>query len=342
MSELTTVAGYVDQGWLTPSAYLSLYYVSLCWVAVLVCLFAYTTRAFYVNDFPVLWPLRVLRGMGSLSASVLYIPLVYLLLSGFTCGTQEAEAAMWAAEGYVCYSGGHLVQAVVSVVLTVAFVVLAALFAGLVFDSNPLSLSLAAKAHGRADLVFIVLKTALIIVAEVFSRSIGQYVVVAVIGAGAVVWVATYAVMMPFTNHNANRLQLALACTFAWGAIALALATALPSYDASIMLYVGAPAAAAAGVFIADHNASRISLVPVASLRSSYEVRSVALRQQQQAVSDTPRTLAILTPVSSCQTLSPGRDMHNTAHAPFPICACLRWSSRHATCCTRPCGATSR
>jgi hypothetical protein len=97
---------------------------------------------------------------------------------------QEYASGYWESAGYACYQGGHIAQVrkvfgqpivtvdmtscyssshvVSQVILTsafiFAFVTMAVLFNFLVFDSNPLSVSVAAKAHGRADLVFLACK----------------------------------------------------------------------------------------------------------------------------------------------------------------------------------------
>ena len=42
----------------------------------------------------------------------------------------------WAEAGIACYEGGHLAQAVISGVLSVAFVALCALFSLVIYDSN--------------------------------------------------------------------------------------------------------------------------------------------------------------------------------------------------------------
>ena len=235
VSGLTTVAGYVLHGWVTPSAYFALFYISLVWVATFVGLFVYAGYGFYNNSFPLLWPLRVLRSMGTISAAYAFIPLFYLILSVFTCGLDE-DANYWSDAGYTCYAGGHLALAVIAGTLAAVFLALATLFTSVVFDSNPLSTSLSAKAHGRADLLLLLLKSALVVVVEVFPNSLGQWTVVGFVCAGAVVWVGTFASMLPMLDHRANRLQLSLAATFAWAATCAALGTALPGFDAAIMV----------------------------------------------------------------------------------------------------------
>lgn len=66
--------------------YLTLFYLAIAYVAVLVGLFVWALLCFIRNSWPVLWPLKALRAMGGLSATTLFIPLFYLLMSGFNCG----------------------------------------------------------------------------------------------------------------------------------------------------------------------------------------------------------------------------------------------------------------
>jgi hypothetical protein len=110
---------------------------------------------------------------------------------------QEYASEFWAQTKYACFEGGHIVQvsarksvvciallvcsslrqscelvgfvsisvnsscdlqAAVSAILLVLFVTLSGMFTLLVFDSHPLSPNPLAKAHGRADLIFLVCK----------------------------------------------------------------------------------------------------------------------------------------------------------------------------------------
>jgi hypothetical protein len=82
----------------TAGVYLFFFYLSLLYVSVLVGLFVWAIYCFVLNNWPVLWPLKMLRSMGSLSATTLFIPLLYLLVSGFSCGDKVSTAARGRAE----------------------------------------------------------------------------------------------------------------------------------------------------------------------------------------------------------------------------------------------------
>ena len=160
--------------------YLVAFYCALIYVALLMSLFVWALVCFVRNEWPVLWPLKALRAMGGLSATTLFIPLFYLLMSGYNCGDGEAAASHWSAAGIACASGGFIFQASVTTLLLVgcalsgwgyhpristprcfdlvAVVAVAGLFTLVVFDSNPMSVNPSAKAHGRADLAFLICK----------------------------------------------------------------------------------------------------------------------------------------------------------------------------------------
>ena len=65
--------------------YLIAYCVAVAYVLVLAALFVWVARCCATKIWAAAWPLKLLRIMGDLSSSVLFIPLVYLLLSGFSC-----------------------------------------------------------------------------------------------------------------------------------------------------------------------------------------------------------------------------------------------------------------
>jgi len=209
--------------------------------------------------------------MGTTSATLLFIPLTYLLTSGFACHDKK-EVPFWQELGYSCYTGGHLAQTVIAAGFTLAFIALCSLFALVYFDSNPLSPNLAAKAHGRADFVVLVTKTLLVVLVEVYPHSIGHIPLTAIVAVSAIVWLGVFVYMLPFHHHLMNRLNIALAATYAWIVTCLILAEAVPGFDSAIMMYAGVPLAAASGVLVADYRAARIDASPIARLDSPYEV----------------------------------------------------------------------
>ncbi len=92
-------------------------------------------------------------------------------------------------------------QVVIASLLIVAFVVLAGLFALLVFDSSPLSVNAAAKAHGRADAIFLACKIVLVILVEVWPHAISSWVLAVVILLTGFLWGGAFLALMPYYHH---------------------------------------------------------------------------------------------------------------------------------------------
>jgi len=68
-----------------PVAYWVGFFGSLAWVAVYAALQLWAIVSFSRNNIPVIWPLKVLRTIASISCTVAYIPLFQFLLSVYVC-----------------------------------------------------------------------------------------------------------------------------------------------------------------------------------------------------------------------------------------------------------------
>lgn len=145
------------------AVHLAVFYIAVGIVATFLGLFTYTMYGF-ISGRLVLWPLRILSAIGALCAAELYIPLLSTLLSNFYCNVNpHAATSYWRQEGFTCYQGGHLAQTVIVMVLLAGLIPLAMGFSLLFYDPMMLSRSVAARSHGRADFVFLALKTVLVI-----------------------------------------------------------------------------------------------------------------------------------------------------------------------------------
>lgn len=82
LAELTTVPGYTS--WMSAGVFAGLVYLAMVWAAALLALVGWCAYAF-ATQRKAQTPERLLATMGAASAGVLYIPLLYLLLSTFTC-----------------------------------------------------------------------------------------------------------------------------------------------------------------------------------------------------------------------------------------------------------------
>ena len=75
--------------------------------------------------------------------------------------------------------------------------------------------------------------------------------------------------MLPFVDHKSNRMQLAIASAYSWTCASLVIGYVAPRFDAAIMVYLGVPVAAAAGVLLVDRRAMWIFAAPISALHSA-------------------------------------------------------------------------
>ena len=139
-----------------------------------------------------------------------FIPVFTLLMSGFACGEHSA-VHFWYEAGVECHSLGYLVQSAISVVLTAGFVALCSLFSLVFYDSNSMSPNIVAKAHGRADLCFLCVKTVLVVFVDTFPSVMPTPALAAVVALCGAAWVGSLLYFMPFFDHRWNRFHLAQA-----------------------------------------------------------------------------------------------------------------------------------
>jgi hypothetical protein len=120
------------------------------------------------------------------------------------------ENPMWQNPGYVCYTGGHLAQTVITAALTFVFVILCGLFSLVYYDCDPLTINLGAVAHGRADFLFLIVKTILVVFVDVFPKSTGNETLCAMVVVASAVLVVVYTATMPYLHHLMNKLTLGI------------------------------------------------------------------------------------------------------------------------------------
>jgi len=267
---------------MSAQAYMGLFYACLAWAATFIAFFGWAMMGYLRSSFTVLWPLKVVRLMGSFSATVAFIPIFSMLMSGFVCSPDINP--FWAGAGVACFQGAHLVQSVISGVIIILFVALVSLFSLIFYDNSAVSANIVAKAHGREDFALMFLKTLLVLCVETFPSVFPTTALVALIFLGGFVWVCSVTYFMPFFEHRWNRFHMAKATSFCFLGASLALSELYPDTDAAVTVYLGMPLAAVLGVFIADWRAHWVYSKPASLLSTPYEVEYKVRQMIHEAV----------------------------------------------------------
>jgi hypothetical protein len=255
--------------WLASSAHVILFFIAVAWVLVLVTLTFHAMYQFVTNKFTSLFSLRIVRTMGQLSAGILFIPLLSMLASTFECTSPENG---WRASGYDCSTTGFLVLEVLSIALSVSLFFLSSMFALVFYDSNPLSKNLIAKAHGRVELIFLIAEVLLVFVCNIFNRQLNPWVIVATLVGSAALWLAALLLLMPFYRHAMNTANIVIACLFLYSSLCMVFNEGYEAIDAAVMIYLGAPAAALAGIALSNMRATQIVKTPPIRMNSVFDI----------------------------------------------------------------------
>lgn len=245
-----------------------LFYLAITWEAFFVLLFIWAVFCFLRNHWPAVWPLHVLRAIAKPSTSILYIPILTMVLRGLACSAPGAQPL----SELECGTFGYSIILGVVTILTVLFVSLCSLFTLVFYDGNFLSASVDAKAHGRAEFLSLIIRTVLVVFIDIFPLLLGPWLNFFLCVTAAVAWLATSIFLMPFYSPMSNRLNIIYSMCFSWSCACLAVSLNAPLMDVGIQFFMGLPFAALAALFVHNARVTQIVRTPADRLSTPYDV----------------------------------------------------------------------
>lgn len=168
--------------------------------------------------------------MASLSTGVLFIPVVTFVLKGMVCGTStnpNAPVLLYSE----CASPGYITIATLVSLFGPLYLALMALFTLVFYEGSPLSLSVEAQPHGRADFLLLLIRTTLVVFLDTFPTLFSAWVNVGICAVCSLAWILSAVVLLPFYDATMNRLNIAYALAFVWSVCCLALSLVRPDVD---------------------------------------------------------------------------------------------------------------
>ena len=262
-SSLTSVSGY--RAYMSTNFSVALVWASFAWVGLLGALIVWGIACFAANEFPVLWPLTLLKVAGNLSAGVLFIPLLQAILQTSCSEAQQTT----------CSHAGDVAEIILSIVATIFLVCLSFIFNGIYYDASVWSKNVRAQAHGRFNIVMLAVQLVLVVTMNVVNNSAGlpggmqRIIVLASMG---FVWLAAVLFFMPYYQHFMNRLWVVGAFVYLSAVVALTFDVYVPTVDAALLLYVMFPLAVGCGIALADARATNIICALPERLSTPYEI----------------------------------------------------------------------
>ena len=302
VSSLTSVRGYTR--WVSPGALTGAIWVGTIWVGVLILLLAWGVYMFAKNRIAYLWPLRVLRFMGRISAGILFIPLLQMLLQS-SCARLQGVAE--------CSEFGVASQIAVSVVFSFFLLLVSFLFSGVFFDTLMTSRNLSAAPHGRVQVLLLGIQVILVLTTSTFqvADTVLRLVILAACG---LVWLGSNLYFLPFHAHTTNRLAISGALTYLLACACLVINVFAHNADAGVMFWVAFPLAVGSGIALADARANSVWCTLPERLNTPYEVDIMGRLMLHKAMYGHPFLIA----QQSSLGLAPGQfsgDSGEGAHA---------------------------
>ncbi|KAJ3176488.1 hypothetical protein HDU87_005182 [Geranomyces variabilis] len=185
--------------------------------------------AFSQNSFPVIWPLKTLRIMLVLFATVLYIPALTIFVS-FVADCHGD-----------CTSSPKLIVNIITVIITVVFILIVLAVSATFFDPDP-NESIESRAHSRVHVAYIACRTLLVVLHTTLrvygdpTSPINQWMlaVACVATSVSLAWMSLW--YMPYYSVRYSMLRTTLNFNFAAVSIANIYNLIRPGSDVGIIM----------------------------------------------------------------------------------------------------------
>ncbi|KAJ3209457.1 hypothetical protein HDU67_006186 [Dinochytrium kinnereticum] len=209
-----------------PSAVLVLAMISLVLIATMIGLAIYVLRSFINSDFNAgVWPLRLLRTLVSMLASIFFLPIIYTLLGIFTCKPEYGECMQ---------NPLHMTLRVLTAILLPPFLMFTMLMSMTYFHPNPKSTCIIARPTARLELLELTSKlmlTTFFVFAE--KHPVLRAVVLLL---NVVATILFMIVFIPYYSKSFNVYRFVQLAQVFWGSIVLNADAFSPSKKGSIVM----------------------------------------------------------------------------------------------------------
>ncbi|KAJ3160495.1 hypothetical protein HDU88_007955 [Geranomyces variabilis] len=185
--------------------------------------------AFSLNSFPVIWPLKTLRTMLVLFATVLYIPALTIFVS-FVADCHDD-----------CTSSTKLIVNIITVIITVVFILIVLAVSATFFDPDPKE-SIESRVHSRVHVAYIACRTFLVVLHTTLrvygdpTSPVNQWIlaVACVVTSVSLAWMSLW--YIPYYSIRYSMLQTALNFNFAAVSLANVYNLIRPGSDVGIIM----------------------------------------------------------------------------------------------------------
>jgi hypothetical protein len=202
------------------------------------------------------------------AASWLFIPLLTMLLSVFSCGSPAFDP--WTAGGYVCWTGLHLALTIINSVAA-GVLIAGGVYLTAAATASPLrSTARAARSHGRADAGAAVIDALLVIVLCSFRGKIAPVASAAIAFLGTVAWLGLSLAFLPHVRPALNSIVSAALSAHVWVAACSLMLQLDNTFGISTFLVLGLLPCCGCGFGLSEQRWRGVGGTPVAAMASVY------------------------------------------------------------------------
>eukprot|EP00698_Gefionella_okellyi_P004335 TRINITY_DN14010_c0_g1_i1.p1 TRINITY_DN14010_c0_g1~~TRINITY_DN14010_c0_g1_i1.p1 ORF type:complete len:1755 (-),score=433.27 TRINITY_DN14010_c0_g1_i1:30-5294(-) len=269
----------------TYDIYIRYFIATVALITIAVADSVYVAYAFQKRKFNRLWPIQLLRFLVAIMVTLLFIPLLHILIVGLEC---EMEADHHHPGSYIwvhalpphplCGEMPHRIVMALCIIFLVIFVLCSIMFSTIYFDPDPLGHDTLSRPGSRLDAFYLVCMTVISCVDILLHKYLVARLTVLLF---VTLFMTCYtAVVLPYYKFRSNQLRCALfavtAFTSVFGFINYALWTQT-SVAAAACYYVGIVPVFALGWKLPIMRQNRLVILPVLRRRDADSRRTSIL-----------------------------------------------------------------
>ncbi|EAS07526.3 PAS domain S-box protein (macronuclear) [Tetrahymena thermophila SB210] len=252
------------------TAYITVFYTCVALVILIIIDIFYISYSFTKKNQAFSWPIYSLRTLLSLIVTVLFMPLLDFFLSIISCqSTTLSQGSGITSSVYVheffssvvCWQDVHILHAVVSIFISIAFIIVTFLVVLIYFECLHNSNDPTARVTSRPNFVFLLYQVVLIIAFTFMNNQQNDYVLIGLLIAGSLVTFTKFHYESPFYNEEFQKIWSFITALQVWSAILLCFAKFLENnlFEGTIIAWIiGIPIL---GLIVINQRKQRIDLL---------------------------------------------------------------------------------
>jgi len=262
-----------DTNW---DLYIIFFYIGIVVVGIMIIDALYVSYAFSRKRYSFTWPIIILRYIGTLFMTVLYLPFLDYFISVPACVTDKSGLSVHSFYSEVrCWNGVHILHAIFAILGSILFVATTAVLSLTYFEYKGVSNDPNARINSRPNFLILVYKTIMVICLTYLTGDQFQVLLIALILIGSLILFMKFYFNSVYHNEIVSKLWSTILAVNLWTAVMLVFAKIMENtlFEGSIIAWLlGIPFVVLIILTNRDHRVDLL-LINVNKFQSGQEVR---------------------------------------------------------------------